>query len=257
MQRKYPLLNCVTDSQRVKMVKDIFSTVTARYDFLNSLFSLRRDLFWRRSAVRKMRFFKTGRFLDVATGTCELAVEAALRHPDINIVGLDLVEDMLDFGGKKIEKKVLSSRIELLRADALNMPFPEGHFDVAGIAFGIRNVPEKIGLLKEMARVVVPGGQIMILEMNFPENPLIRDAYNFYLNTILPFIARAFSPNPGAYSYLGDSILNFPSPEVFSGMMKSAGLTEIEIYPLTFGITHLYTGYKPVSLPGPHPSNRY
>jgi demethylmenaquinone methyltransferase/2-methoxy-6-polyprenyl-1,4-benzoquinol methylase len=245
MPGKYPSLDSVTDAQRVGMVKDIFSTVTAKYDFLNRLFSLRRDLFWRRSAVRKMKFFRTWRFIDVATGTSDLAIEAALRYKDIDIAGLDFVQNMLDFAKKKIYAKALSSRISLLRANALSMPFPSEYFDVAGIAFGIRNIPEKISMLKEMTRVVVPGGQVMILEMNFPQNILFRGVYNIYLNIILPFIARAFSPNPQAYNYLGESILNFPSPYEFAEIMERSGLTGIKIYPLTFGITHLFTGYKP------------
>jgi demethylmenaquinone methyltransferase/2-methoxy-6-polyprenyl-1,4-benzoquinol methylase len=115
------------------------------------------------------------------------------------------------------------------------------------MAFGIRNIPDKIRTLKEMGRVVVPGGQVIILEMASPCNWFIKGFYHFYLNRILPRLAKAFSRNPAAYHYLADSIIHFPPPEIFRGMMEEAGLTKVEIYSLTFGITYLFIGYKPGS----------
>lgn len=118
------------------MVKEIFSTVTGRYDFLNHFLSLRRDVAWRRVAVKKMSFTSTHRFLDVATGTADLAIRAGLSHPRITVVGLDFMKEMLDVGQRKIARAGLSKRIQLLRGDALSLPFPGNSFDVAGIAFG-------------------------------------------------------------------------------------------------------------------------
>jgi len=227
------------------MVKEIFSTINRKYDFLNHFLSLRRDIAWRRCAVKKMRFFRTYRFLDVATGTADLAIEAALSHPKTQVVGLDFVQEMMDLATQKIQRKNLSARIGILKGDALHIPFPSHSFDAAGIAFGIRNIPDKRGALKEMTRVVVPGGQVLVLEMTSPRILFFKEIYAIYAKTILPLLARAFSPNPSAYYYLWDSISNFPEPHDFTRFMRQAGLVNVEMYRLTLGITHLYIGYKP------------
>ncbi|MBK5100769.1 MAG: ubiquinone/menaquinone biosynthesis methyltransferase [Desulfobacteraceae bacterium] len=242
---QYPSVSQVSDAQLVNIVKEIFCTINPKYDFLNHFLSLRRDVAWRRFAVRKMRFFQTYRFLDVATGTCDLAMEAALRYPDIQVVGLDFVEEMMCVGLEKIQTKNLSQRIRILKGDALHIPSPPHCFDVAGIAFGIRNIPDKINALKEMLRVVVPGGQVLVLEMTSPQNPFFRGIYTMYLKRILPGLARAFSPNSRAYHYLWDSIMNFPAAHNFALLMERAGLVEVETHALTLGITHLHIGYKP------------
>lgn len=245
MREKYPSIDQIDDADRIRMVKEIFSTITGKYDFLNHFLSLRRDVFWRRFAVRQMRFFNTCRFLDVATGTSDLAIDAALRYPDIQVTGLDFVKEMLDHGVKKVARKNLPARVNLMQGNALGLPFPEDSFDAAGIAFGIRNIPDKAGALKELRRVVIPGGQVLVLEMTFPRIPCFRQFYDLYLNRILPLLARVFSPNPDAYHYLGESIMNFPSVKRFEQMMKDAGLIDVEMHTLTLGICHLFIGHKP------------
>jgi demethylmenaquinone methyltransferase/2-methoxy-6-polyprenyl-1,4-benzoquinol methylase len=243
--KKYPSVGEVTDAQRINMVKDIFSTVTDSYDFLNHFLSLRQDIGWRRFAVRTMRFFETYRLLDIAVGTADLAIEAARKYPSIQVAGLDFSHEMIRIGRKKIEKEALSDRVQLFQGDALDLPFSDGRFDAASIAFGVRNIPDKIRALKEMERVVVPGGQVIILEMASPRNRYIKGIYHSYLNRILPRLAKVFSRNPAAYHYLTDSIVHFPPPEIFRRMMEKVGLTKVEIHSLTFGITYLFIGYKP------------
>ena len=233
------------DVERIRMVRHIFSTITGKYDFLNHFLSLRQDIVWRRSAVRKMRFFKTHRLLDVATGTSDLAMEAVRKYPEIRVAGLDFVEEMLRAGRKKIKERGLLTKIDLVQGDALNIPFPRETFDVAAIAFGIRNIPDKIAALREMVRVVAPGGRIMVLEMTFPRLPFITKFYDLYLNRALPVLAGLFSPNPEAYRYLGDSIMNFPTTDHFLSLMKQAGLIHLNMYSMTFGISRLFTGQKP------------
>lgn len=241
---KYPRVTEVTDLERIEMVKEIFATITRKYDFLNHFLSLRRDIAWRRFAVRKMRFFETYRMLDVATGTADLAIDVARGHPGTRIIGLDFVKEMMDRARTKIRKWRLADRVEMMRGDALDLPFAESSFDVAAISFGLRNIPDKIGALEEMLRVIVPGGQVMVLEMTLPGNRPFQKAYRVYLNRMLPRLA-AFSPNPGAYYYLGDSIMNFPTPDALAGLMEKAGLKQVEKYRLTLGITHLHVGVKP------------
>ncbi len=244
-QERYAPVKEMADIERIRAVKEIFSTVTGRYDLLNHLLSLRRDIAWRRFAVRRMRFSNTNRFLDVATGTADLAIEAARRNQFLQVTGLDFVQEMMDVGRVKIAAKGLSDRIRLLRGDALTLPFLDNSFDVAAIAFGIRNIPNKLPALQEMRRVVLPGGQVMVLEMTFPRASLFQGFYRTYLNCFLPKIARGFSKNPEAYHYLADSIMNFPDPAAFAGIMTEAGLVRVEKYSLDFGITYLHIGLKP------------
>jgi demethylmenaquinone methyltransferase/2-methoxy-6-polyprenyl-1,4-benzoquinol methylase len=243
--QKYRQVSKVTSTEHSRMVREIFATITERYDFLNHFLSLRRDIVWRRSAVQKMHFFQSKHLLDVATGTGDLAIEAIRQHPEIQVMGLDIVSEMVTIGRRKIEKKHLSGRIRFMLGDAMILPFPDDCFDVAGIAFGIRNIPDRPQALREMKRVVVPGGQVIILEMNFPRHRLFRLFYDLYLNRILPVMAGAFSRNPAAYHYLADSIMHFPPPVEFAAMMREAGLTAVGKHPLTLGITYLYIGVKP------------
>lgn len=242
---KYPLVKQMSPSQQVGMVRDIFSTIPKRYDFLNRFFSARRDLAWRRFVVKKMRYFKTQRFIDIATGTADLAIEAARKYSHIHATGLDFVRDMMAVGQKKLYRYQLSHRIHLIEGDALHLPFSNDCFDVAGIAFGIRNIPECLHALEEMTRVVVRGGQVMVLEMHFPRKRFLRYMYYLYLNHLLPRTARLFSSNPSAYDYLADSIVHFPDPDRFAHLMEKAGLVHIEQYPLTLGIAYLHIGIKP------------
>jgi demethylmenaquinone methyltransferase/2-methoxy-6-polyprenyl-1,4-benzoquinol methylase len=241
----YPQVAGIGRDEHIGMVREIFSTIPGRYDFLNHFLSLRRDIAWRRFAVRRMRFFNSFRLLDVATGTADLAIEAARRHPDIRIVGIDFVREMLVPGRRKTADQGLDGRIQLLQADAMVLPFADGTFDAVGVAFGIRNIPDRTGALREMRRVLVPGGRVYILEMNAPRNRIWRAFFAPYLNRVLPGIARLFSQNPAAYLYLVDSIFHFPPVEVFMEMMAEAGFDCMERHPLTFGITNLFIGRRP------------
>lgn len=234
-----------TDNERIGLVKKIFSSITPNYDFLNRLLSLRRDVAWRRAAVGRMRFFETRRFLDVATGTADLAIEAARRHPGIHVTGVDFVPEMIRLGEEKIARKGLRERVSLLEGDALSLPFENGSFDAAAIAFGIRNIPDKTRALREMARVVVSGGQVMVLELTTPWGGPMKALHNIYLNVVLPVIGRVFSGDPEAYRYLAGSIMDFPQPGKFLKIMQGSGLVEVHKISLTLGAAHLYVGHKP------------
>ena len=243
---KYPPLKDITDAQRISMVKEIFSTVTGKYDFLNRFLSLRRDVAWRNFAAKKMQFFQTNRYLDVACGTGDLSIAAAGKHPQISVTGIDFVPEMVQAATWKIERKNLADRIQILQGDALQLPFEDNRFDVAGMAFGIRNIPDRNRALSEMLRVIVPGGQVMVLEMTFVRNRFFKLIYYVYLNFLLPVFAKFFSKNPAAYHYLADSIMNFPPPDEFAKIMEDAGMVTVEKYPLTFGIAWLHIGRKKV-----------
>lgn len=242
--KRYPSVVKIDQQEHVGMVREIFATIPGRYDLLNHVLSLGRDIAWRRFAVRRMRFFSTFRLLDVATGTADLALEAARRHDGIKVAGIDFTAEMLEIGRQKVARRGMEGRISLVQADALALPFPEGSFDAVSIAFGVRNIPARLPALREMGRVLVPGGNIFVLEMNFPAFGPLRPLFRFYLEGLLPRIAGRLSKNPAAYAYLADSILHFPPPAAFAGLMEEAGFTHVERHPLTFGITYLYAGTK-------------
>lgn len=240
--RNYPPLKSMSQATQTSVVKDIFTTAHERYDFLNHFLSLRRDVGWRRFTVEKMRFPADGRFLDVATGTADLALEAAARHPRLRVTGVDFARPMLEIGRRKVEDCGLADRITLLLADALALPFPDAVFDVTAIAFGMRNIPDKRAALREMARVTVPGGQVMVLEMTFAPARAFRAIYGIYLSRVLPCMARLLATNGGAYSYLADSIRGFPTPESFRELMSAAGPQDVVYHGLTFGAAYLHVG---------------
>ncbi|MDD5167420.1 MAG: bifunctional demethylmenaquinone methyltransferase/2-methoxy-6-polyprenyl-1,4-benzoquinol methylase UbiE [Syntrophales bacterium] len=242
--KSYPSVKSLTREEHLGMVREIFSTIPSRYDMLNRILSLNRDVSWRLFAIRQMNFFRTHRLLDLATGTADIAIEAACLYPQIEVVGIDFVREMMDIGEQKVLRRNLAHRVRLLQADATALPLADNSFDVASIAFGIRNIPDRPKALAEMARVVVPGGMVLVLEMHYPEHHLWQVFYNIYLRAVLPFMARAFSKNPAAYDYLSDSIINFPNPPAFARLMGDAGLEGIRQYPLTFGTTYLHMGIK-------------
>ncbi len=232
----------MTPASQTAVVRDIFTTAHDRYDFLNHLLSLRRDVGWREAAISRMRFGPTRRFLDVATGTGDLAIAAARRFTDIAVVGVDFAEPMLRVGRRKVQEAGLQSRIQLQEGDALSLPFSDGSFDVTAVAFGMRNIPDKGRALREMARVTAPGGRVMVLEMTFAPAPVFRPLYHFYLVRLLPRLARLFAGNRATYDYLSDSIRHFPQPQALAAMMREAGLESVSWHPLTFGSAYLHVG---------------
>ena len=242
--KDYPPVSDMNQNQRVKIVKDIFSSITKKYDFLNRFLSFRQDITWRKKAVKKMRFFKTYKLLDIATGTGDLAIDAVNIHLNIKAIGLDFVQDMVDYGNVKIKDQNLKNRVVLKWGDATDIDYENNTFDVAAMAFGIRNIPDKIKALTEMRRVIQPEGQILILELTTPNPSLFKSVYNFYLNGILPKIAKRFAANPAAYEYLADSIMNFPTRSEFISLLNSIGFKNVEAVPLSLGICTLYIANK-------------
>ena len=244
MNKNYPPVKLMNQAQKIRIVKGIFSSITNKYDFLNRLLSLRQDIAWRNKAVKEMRFFKSYKFLDMATGTGDLAIDAVKMYPNIEATGLDFVHDMIDYGNKKIVKQNLEDRVQLKWGDALDIHHEDNTFDVAAIAFGIRNIPDKVKALNELKRVVVVKGQIIILELTTPDPGFFKNIYSFYLNGLLPKIARLFTTNPAAYEYLADSIMNFPTRSEFISLLGSIGFKNIKAIPLSLGICTLYIAYK-------------
>uniref|UniRef100_A0A7C4EYJ3 Demethylmenaquinone methyltransferase n=1 Tax=Desulfomonile tiedjei TaxID=2358 RepID=A0A7C4EYJ3_9BACT len=232
-----------TEAERIAVVKRIFNTVTDHYDLLNRLMSARRDVWWRRFTVRRIP--KEARLvLDVATGTGDLAIEIAASR-EAQVVGADFVPKMMAAAKEKTSRHDLCERISYVAADANQLPFPSGLFDAAAIAFGLRNIPTPETALTEMARVVKPGGKVMVLEMTFPRNMKLRWFFQWYLNNVIPFVGRMISGDAGAYRYLPDSIQHFLHPDELTSLYQQIGLRSVKAFPLTFGLTYLHEGVVP------------
>ena len=221
-------------------IREMFDSIAPRYDLLNRLLSAGRDIHWRRFAVKKLLTSLEGPYLDVATGTADVALEITKQAPTCRVVGLDFAFRMLELA----KPKIAGQSIELVRGDALAMPFPDNTFLGSIVAYGVRNFPDRLQGLKEMVRVVKPGGRVVILEFSTPPG-LVGEVYHLYFHHILPRIGGLLSGNPRAYSYLHESVEAFPPPQVFCDMMAEAGLARVRALPLTFGITMCYVGEKP------------
>ena len=226
------------------MVRDIFSRAVTHYDLLNHLLSLRRDVFWRKSTAGKARTFNTGRLLDVACGTGDLTLALKKAHPDALVIGADFTYPMLRQAASKITANHPAPAIGLCAGDALRLPFADCFFDCATMAFGIRNIPDRPAAFKELDRVLVPGGRVLILELTFPQWSFIRKFYNTYLNRLLPKIGALVSGNGDAYQYLADSIMDFPEPRDLCRELNEAGFYRTGYITYNFGICILHWGIK-------------
>jgi demethylmenaquinone methyltransferase/2-methoxy-6-polyprenyl-1,4-benzoquinol methylase len=225
-------------------VERMFSAIAPRYDLLNRVLSAGRDRVWRREAIRATALPRQGRLLDVCTGTADMALETARQFPDARIVGVDFSRPMISLGLAKVERAHLKDRIQLQVAPAEALPFPDGSFDATTVAFGLRNLPDRLRGLREMHRVLRPGGRAVILEFNTPISPLFRRVYLWYFHRILPWIGRLVSGHPSAYSYLPASVADFPSLDGLAAWMREAGFAEVTYRLLTGGIVAIHVGRK-------------
>ncbi|PLX96784.1 MAG: bifunctional demethylmenaquinone methyltransferase/2-methoxy-6-polyprenyl-1,4-benzoquinol methylase UbiE [Desulfuromonas sp.] len=235
-------------SDKGRGVRQMFDEIAHSYDLLNRLLSFGIDRRWRRFAVSQLSIPKNGRVLDIATGTCDVALEvAAQTDPSVTIIGEDFTQGMLVQGQVKLDASPYGERIMLVNAPCEEIPHPDNTFDGITIAFGIRNVVDREAGLREMVRVLKPGGRAVILEFSQPKSQLFRKIYYFYFQQILPTIGGWISRKRSAYQYLPDSVLEFPSQEEFAAMMKDAGFGRVQYTALTFGISTVYVGDKPAA----------
>ncbi|MFH0760514.1 MAG: bifunctional demethylmenaquinone methyltransferase/2-methoxy-6-polyprenyl-1,4-benzoquinol methylase UbiE [Bacteroidota bacterium] len=221
----------------------MFDDIAGSYDFLNHLLSLNVDKNWRRKAIRTLTPLHPKQILDVATGTGDLAIAALSLDPD-HVTGVDISAGMLEVGREKILKMGLGERISFVEAACENLPFPESSFDAAMVAFGVRNFTDPGQGLRELFRILRPGGKLVVLEFSLPERRSIRAIYRIYFHRILPFIGKIFSKDLAAYRYLPESVESFSKGTAFVSMLNHAGFSESTYKPLTSGICGLYTGMK-------------
>lgn len=224
-------------------VAHMFNNIARRYDFLNHFLSLGIDRYWRKKAVAQLRKKKPLLILDIATGTGDLAIEAMKLQP-AKIFGVDISVDMLELGRKKIKKKNLEEKIELLEGDSEQLFFEDNKFDAVTVAFGVRNFQDLKKGLQEIYRVLKPEGKVVILEFSHPTNPLMKKIYDFYSSHITPKIGQIISKDKAAYSYLYESVKAFPYGNQFCNILKENGFRDIHFKTLTFGIATIYIAEK-------------
>jgi demethylmenaquinone methyltransferase / 2-methoxy-6-polyprenyl-1,4-benzoquinol methylase len=229
----------------VNPIRDMFNAVAPRYDFLNGLLSAGFDKYWRKAAVDELEPIANHVYLDVATGTADIALELALRQSSpSHIIGVDFSKTMLELGNEKVAARGRESSIQLLPGAAENLPLKNDSFDGAISAFGARNFANLNHGIREIHRVLKPQGKIVILEFSFPQNGLLQWFYRQYFGKVLPVLGRMISRHKSAYSYLPDSVEGFPKGEAFVSILKENGFESVGFKELTFGITTIYTGLK-------------
>ncbi|XOV93281.1 MAG: bifunctional demethylmenaquinone methyltransferase/2-methoxy-6-polyprenyl-1,4-benzoquinol methylase UbiE [Bacteroidota bacterium] len=226
-----------------KQVATMFDNISSQYDFLNHFLSMGIDILWRKKAIRLLKAHQPKLILDIATGTGDFAIEALALNPD-KVIGVDISEGMLEVGRKKLIKKGLDKRIELQSGDSERLLFDDNKFDAIIVAFGVRNFENLEKGLSDMYRVLKKGGKVVILEFSKPRTFPFKQVYQFYFKWILPKIGRLISKDNSAYTYLPESVNEFPDGKDFLGILEKTGFKETECKPLTLGISSIYTGIK-------------
>nr|WP_320014568.1 bifunctional demethylmenaquinone methyltransferase/2-methoxy-6-polyprenyl-1,4-benzoquinol methylase UbiE [uncultured Desulfobacter sp.] len=231
-------------NQELDFVKEMFDKIAPKYDFLNRLLSMRQDVYWRKEMVKAAKLASGAAVLDAACGTCDVGLEVSrILKGRTSITGLDFSFGMLVLGKRKLNCP-RGRAICLVNGDALNLPIKNKQFDAGFMAFGIRNIMDRTGAMKEFYRTLKPGGRIIILELTTPQKGLMRRLYLLYFQKILPLIGSFFSKHGNAYAYLPESVLKFPDPVSFARQMKTAGFKEIRFKEMTLGIVTLFVGLK-------------
>ena len=230
--------------KRPGVMRSLFNRMATTYDRGNRTLSLLIDQTWRRRTVSALGIRDGQYILDIATGTADMAIEAA-HQADCRVAGIDLSEEMLRMAMKKKAQSVHPGRCLFLQGDGTQTPFRDGSFHHAMISFGVRNVHDMDSLFRETLRVLKPGGRFAILEFSLPETPVIREVYLFYFKRILPFIGAAVAGKKEPYFYLRDSVLDFEPPRAFEERIKRNGFRLALSRPFTLGVCHLYVAQKP------------
>lgn len=227
-------------------VKKMFSSIAHRYDLLNCLLSFGKDKYWRQFAVNQLNLIPGEKYLDVASGTGDMAIEIAKRSIDegIQVSAVDFSHNMIGLGEKKIKKLHFQDRVKFQLADSQNLPFENNSFHAAVCAFGVRNFSNQLEGIKEMRRVIKENGKIVILEFFKPKNLMFSFFYYLYFKKMLPLIGGFISGKFSAYLYLPNSVLNFYNQEELKQIMIEAGLKNVNYLNLTFGIVSVHVGYK-------------
>ena len=231
-------------TDKTQQVEQMFDNIASTYDTLNHRLSWNIDRYWRRKAIRKLQPFAPKEVLDIATGTGDFAIQTCRYLPSVSIKGVDISEGMMTVGQKKVELMGLQERISFERQDCTALTFDDNSYDAVIAAFGIRNFADLDKGLREMCRVLRPGGHLCILELTQPVAFPIRQLFQIYSHTVLPLYGRLISKDSEAYTYLTKTIEAFPQGERMVGILQQAGFRQAQFQRLTFGICTLYFATK-------------
>lgn len=237
-------INPYHKGEKGKQVEEMFDNIAPTYDTLNHRLSWDIDKYWRKQAIKQMIPNKPQYILDVATGTGDFAIQAAKSlHPQ-QLIGVDISMGMMKIGKEKVKNAHLDEIIRFQKDDCLNLSFPEHTFDAVMAAFGIRNFQDLKKGLSEMYRVLKPGGQLCIIELTTPVSFPMKQLFQIYSRTILPYYGRLISKDASAYSYLNKTIEAFPQGETMVKLFEEIGFSQSAFRRLTFGICTLYIANK-------------
>ena len=231
--------------EKARKVAGVFHSVADKYDVMNDLMSMGIHRLWKRFTIEKAAVKKGQRILDLAGGTGDLALRfSRLVGPDGEVVLSDINASMLARGRERLTDEGVAGNIKYVQANAECLPFPDNHFDLITIAFGLRNVTDKDAALRSMYRILKPGGRLMVLEFSRPVAPGLSPVYDVYSFKLLPFMGKLVANDAESYRYLAESIRMHPDQETLKGMMAEAGFERCEYFNLTGGIVALHSGYK-------------
>ena len=233
-----------SNKNKTDQVAEMFDNIAGRYDFLNHFLSAGIDIGWRKTAIKQLIPLHPQRILDVATGTGDVAIMAYKLLKPQQIIGIDISRGMLQIGNEKIQKLGLQNVIQLVSGDSETIMFDNDSFDGATVAFGVRNFEHLEEGLKEIKRVLKPGGKLVILEFSQPKLPFIKQVYKFYLNKVAPGIGGLISRNKSAYRYLNESVQKFPEGKTFVDILSRLGYKNASCKKLSLGIASIYCGEK-------------
>ncbi len=236
----------VEEKDKAGLVAGVFHSVASRYDLMNDLMSGGVHRIWKRFTIEVSAVRPGNRVLDVAGGTGDLTAKfSELVGQEGEVILSDINESMLKVGRDKLIDSGFHSNIDFVQANAECLPFPENHFDVVSIAFGLRNVTDKDQALRSMLRVLKPGGRLLVLEFSKPGNDLLNQAYDTYSFKVLPVLGKLVAGDSESYQYLAESIRMHPDQETLREMMENAGFSRSEFFNMTGGIVALHRGVKP------------
>ncbi|MFP3122930.1 demethylmenaquinone methyltransferase [Ectobacillus funiculus] len=226
-------------------VHDVFEKIYKRYDVMNSVISFQRHKAWRQYTMQVMDVKQGEAALDVCCGTCDWTIALARAvGKDGKVYGLDFSQNMLSIGEEKI-KALNLEQVKLVHGNAMQLPFADNTFDYVTIGFGLRNVPDYLQVLREMTRVVRPGGKVVCLETSQPTMFGVRQLYMLYFRYIMPILGKMLAKSYKEYSWLQESASTFPGMQELARMFEQAGLEKVQVKPFTFGVAAMHVGYKP------------
>lgn len=225
-----------------EQVHNVFQNISGKYDRLNNIISFEQHKTWRKHVMKEMNVKPGSKALDVCCGTADWSISLSKAvGPNGEVTGVDFSENMLEVGKEKTKDM---DNIKLVHGDAMNLPFEDNEFDYVTIGFGLRNVPDYLATLKELNRVLKPGGMVVCLETSQPTTPVFKQLYKLYFKFVMPIFGKIFAKSKDEYEWLQQSTFDFPGKEKLKRLFTQAGFSNIKVRSFTGGVAAMHLGYK-------------